>query len=87
MFSFSHLHYLISFERARTRELPDNYPFVVQKVYITEVLQKWEKPALDLFDIVYDILRADAEKMIDRHFTAIGRGSAKQSVLYVVPLH
>ncbi|KIM62717.1 hypothetical protein SCLCIDRAFT_118891 [Scleroderma citrinum Foug A] len=74
-------------QKARTRELPDNYPFVVQKVYITEVLQKWEKPALDLFDIVYDILRADAEKMIDRHFTAIGRGSAKQSVLMTVQDH
>ena len=74
-------------KRARTRELPDNYPFVVQKAYITEVLQKWKKPALDLFDIVYDILRADVEKIIDRHFAAIGKGSAKQSVLYVVALY
>lgn len=74
-------------KRARTRELPDNYPFVVQKAYITEILQKWKKPAFDLFDIVYDILRADAERIIDRHFAAIGRGSAKQSVLYVVVLH
>ncbi|KAL4066187.1 P-loop containing nucleoside triphosphate hydrolase protein [Scleroderma citrinum] len=74
-------------QKARTRELPDNYPFVVQKAYIIEVLQKWKKPALNLFDVVYDILRADVEQIVDRHFAEIGRGGAKQSVLMTVHDH
>jgi len=74
-------------KRARTRELPDNYPFLVQKAYITEFLKKWKQPALDLFDDVYGILKADVESIIDQYFATLGRGGAKQSVLYVKTLH
>ena len=34
-------------------ELPDNYPFIVQKNYICEILQVWKEPAFDLFDDIY----------------------------------
>jgi len=72
--------------RARTRELPDHYPFVVQKAYITEFVKKWRQPSLALFDAVYDILKKDVETIVDRHFARMGRGVLKQSVLYVFHL-
>ena len=69
--------------RARTRELPDHYPFVVQKAYITEFVKQWQQPSFALFDAVYDILKKDVENIVNRHFTQMGRGRLKQSVLYV----
>ena len=77
------LHSNIFLPSARTRELPDNYPFVVQKNYICEILQAWKEPAFDLFDEIYQILKKDVAQMVDRHFSQMGRGGAKQSVLYV----
>lgn len=66
---------------ARTRELPDNYPFVVQRNYIKEITEKWGGPAMVLFDQIYAILRADLAKLVDDHFTHMGNGNAKQAIL------
>ena len=67
--------------RARTRELPGNYPFVVQCAYIGEITEKWSGPAMVLFDEVYMILRADLVKLVDAHFAHMGNGNAKQAIL------
>lgn len=75
-------HFVNYLSSSRTRELPDNYPFIVQKNYICEILQAWKEPAFDLFDEVYHILKEDVAKMVDQHFSQMGRGGAKQSVLY-----
>ena len=68
---------------SHTRELSDNYPFIVQNNYICEILQAWKEPAFNLFEEVYHILKEDVVKMVDQHFSQMGRGGAKQSVLYV----
>jgi hypothetical protein len=69
--------------RARTRELPDNYPFIVQKEYIREFTEKWASPTRLLFDQVYDILKEDLSALVQEHFAKMGRGGAHHSVLYV----
>ncbi|KAI6014082.1 hypothetical protein PISMIDRAFT_212315 [Pisolithus microcarpus 441] len=74
-------------EISRTRELPDHTPFVVQQNYISEYVEKWKTPSMILFDAVYDVLKKDLEKMVDKHFKRIGRGTAHQSVLMVVQDH
>jgi hypothetical protein len=66
--------------RARTRELPDNYPFVVQQTYISAVMVKWRAPALDLFDIVHKILADYIRLIVVQHFGYFGRGGLQQSV-------
>lgn len=66
---------------ARTRELPDNYPFVVQRSYIKEITEKWSGPAMALFDEVYAILRIDLAKLVEDHFAHMGNGNAKQAIL------
>jgi hypothetical protein len=68
---------------ARTRELPDNYPFVVQWNYIKGFTQKWSPPAMILFDEVYEILRADLGKLVEVHFAHMGNGNGKQAILWV----
>ncbi|KAL4066184.1 P-loop containing nucleoside triphosphate hydrolase protein [Scleroderma citrinum] len=74
-------------QMSRTRELPDHFPFVVQKAYIAEFVEQWRQPALALFDAVYSILKKDMERLIDSHFVHIGRGGAKQSVLMIMHDH
>ncbi|KAL4066183.1 P-loop containing nucleoside triphosphate hydrolase protein [Scleroderma citrinum] len=72
---------------SRTRELPDHYPFVVQKMYIAEFVKKWQQPTVDLFDAVYAILKKDVERMVNSHFAQMGRGGAKQSVMMIMYDH
>jgi len=72
---------------ACTRELPDSYPFIVQETFIKEITKKWKRPAMDLFDRVYTILRADVEQLVEQHFAHMGKGTAKQSVLMIVNDH
>ncbi|KAG6327681.1 hypothetical protein ID866_11408, partial [Astraeus odoratus] len=73
--------------QSRTRELPDHYPFVVQKMYISEFVQNWQRPAFRLFDAVYRIMKKDIEKIVNGHFARMGRGGAKQSVLMIMQQH
>ncbi|KAG2158748.1 P-loop containing nucleoside triphosphate hydrolase protein [Suillus bovinus] len=74
-------------QRARTRELPDNYPFIVQQTYIKEFTEKWETPSQILFDKVYDILKNDLSVLVNEHFGKMGRGGALHSVLMIVNEH
>ena len=66
---------------AHTRELPDNYPFVVQRAYIKQITDKWSGPAMVLSERVYAILKADLAKLVELHFEHMGNGNAKQSIL------
>ncbi|KIJ63497.1 hypothetical protein HYDPIDRAFT_29303 [Hydnomerulius pinastri MD-312] len=74
-------------QSARTRELPDNYPFVVQKAYIAQFTKRWRQPALDLFDEVYGILKLDLASLVEGHFEHVGQGNAKRAVLMIVNDH
>lgn len=67
-------------DRARTRELPDNYPFVVQQAYISSITAQWRDPALNLFDAVHRILTDQVKQIITEHFGHFGRGGLQQSV-------
>ncbi|KAH0828920.1 P-loop containing nucleoside triphosphate hydrolase protein [Lanmaoa asiatica] len=74
-------------QEARTRELPDNYPFVVQRAYIKQVTDKWSGPAMVLFENVYTILRAEVAMLVEVHFEHMGNGNAKQAILMIVNDH
>jgi hypothetical protein len=74
-------------QRACTRELPDNYPFIVQQTYIEEFTEKWEGSSQILFDEVYDILKNDLSVLVHEHFGKMGRGGALHSVLMIVNEH
>ncbi|KIK81251.1 hypothetical protein PAXRUDRAFT_832978 [Paxillus rubicundulus Ve08.2h10] len=74
-------------QSARTRELPDNYPFVVQKEYIKQFTKQWRQPAMDLFDNIHAILKADLAKLVKKHFAEMGKGNAEQSILMIVYDH
>ena len=53
---------------AVTRELPNNYPFIVTKQLIISAVSKWGPPADTLFLATSQALRARLTALIEEHF-------------------
>ena len=66
--------------RAVTRELPNNYPFIVQKVYILAFVNKWGDPAHALFNTTADKLKELTLSVVNTHFEHYTHGYLKQRV-------
>ena len=66
--------------RARTRELPDHYPFVVQQTFIDAVIKKWSSPAMDLCKAVHKVIFEHTQKLVKKHFASFGQGYLEQRV-------
>ncbi|KAJ3565327.1 hypothetical protein NP233_g7701 [Leucocoprinus birnbaumii] len=78
------------FQRAqcyRTRELPGNYPFVVQQSYIDECVLKWRSPARILCKNVYTTLSGYLKNMIHDHFAHFGQGMLEHRVRILIQDH
>lgn len=67
--------------RAVTRELPNNYPFVVQRGYIIDTVSQWDDPAKTLFDFAVEKVKEMMSRVIDSHFERHAHGNLKQRVL------
>jgi hypothetical protein len=65
---------------ARTRELPGNYPFVVQQTYIDGYIQEWRSPALLLCRAVYNTISEYLRDMVHEHFASFGQGLLEHRV-------
>jgi hypothetical protein len=66
--------------RAVTRELPYNYPFIVQKEYILAFVNKWGDPARALFISIAAKLKELTLRVVDTHFGNYTHGYLKQRV-------
>ncbi|KAJ3560217.1 hypothetical protein NP233_g10983 [Leucocoprinus birnbaumii] len=78
------------FQRAqcsRTRELPGNYPFVVQQTFIDECVREWRSPAQVLCKSVYNTLSDYLKKMINRHFAHFGQGMLEHRIRILMQDH
>ena len=75
--------YLTSVSSAVTLELPDNYPFVVQKRAILQFVNLWHAPALRLFESTQAHVEALLLGLVstDAHFGHYSK--LKQLVAYV----
>lgn len=74
---------LISVPRARTRELPGHYPFVISNEYIQRIVMDWDGPARALFDEIQRTLLAQVKAIISRHFEKYVQGNLHLQVTYV----
>jgi hypothetical protein len=66
--------------RAVTRELPNNYPFIVQREYIIERVDQWNSPAQTLFNSTVERLKEMTLCIVDAHFEPYAHGGLKQRV-------
>jgi hypothetical protein len=67
--------------RAVTRELPNDYPFIVQRGYIIDTVSKWDDPTKTLFDFSVKKLKEVTSSVVNTHFDRYAHGNLKQRVL------
>ncbi|KAJ2918308.1 hypothetical protein MD484_g2118, partial [Candolleomyces efflorescens] len=72
---------------ARTRELPGNYPFVVQETFIKDVVVQWSAPALIYLRAVQTILSGYVKKLVTKHFEHFGQGTLEQRIKTIIHNH
>ncbi|CAA7260359.1 unnamed protein product [Cyclocybe aegerita] len=65
---------------ACTRELPGNYPFIVQKTFIQAIIKEWEEPALHLCDTTFSQIDRRVQELVAKHFSHFGQGHLEQRV-------
>ena len=65
---------------ACTRELPGNYPFVVQKTFIESIIKEWHTLAMSLCNTVHTTLSGHLKKLVHKHFHEFGQGRLEQRV-------
>ncbi|TFK33506.1 hypothetical protein BDQ12DRAFT_715805 [Crucibulum laeve] len=66
--------------QARTRELPGNFPFIVQKTYINQFLSRWRSPALALCKTIHAKIAEHVKTLTKKHFGSFGQGGLEQRV-------
>jgi hypothetical protein len=69
---------------ARTRELPNNYPYIVKKQYIGTIVKLWKKPSRQLFEFAIKELIKHVKLQTDRNFSQYTYGQLKQRVTYAL---
>lgn len=71
------------FARAVSRELPNNFPFVVKKRLIISAVEGWGSPSKKLFEITKNELHRRIKEVVEDHFSQYTHGRLKQRVMYV----
>jgi hypothetical protein len=75
------------FHSSRSRELPGNYPFVVQQGYIDECIKEWRSPAHILCKAVYNTVSDYLKCVVKRHFATFGQGTLEYRIRRVTLTH
>jgi hypothetical protein len=65
---------------AVTRELPNNYPFIVQKAYICRFVDQWDEPAQMLFTTIVEEVKEAISRVVDTHFGNYAHSHFKQRI-------
>lgn len=73
--------------RARTRELPGNYPFVVQSSFINSIIKEWREPAIILCKTIHATIMEHCKKLVKAHFGEFGQGALEQRVKAIIQKH
>ena len=72
---------------ARTRELPNNFPYIVKKQYIGKIVKQWNDPSQQLFGFAKRELKRHVELQIASSFSQYTYGQLKQRVAYALHFH
>ncbi|KAI0295243.1 P-loop containing nucleoside triphosphate hydrolase protein [Russula brevipes] len=77
----------LRFIRAGTRELPNNFPFIVKKRFISAAVDGWNLPSKKLLDFTKEELEKRVKEVIEDHFSQYTHGRLKQRVINVMHDH
>ena len=71
------------FARAVSRELPNNFPFIVKKRLIVAAVERWGSPSRRLFEITKNELHRRIKEVVEDHLSQYTHGRLKQRVMCV----
>ncbi|THU89402.1 hypothetical protein K435DRAFT_677975 [Dendrothele bispora CBS 962.96] len=74
-------------QESRTRELPGNYPYIVQEGYIRQITDQWLEPAKALCDRVHVLVSEYVLRMVQVHFKDFGMGLLERQVRVIMQEH
>ncbi|KAF9047682.1 P-loop containing nucleoside triphosphate hydrolase protein [Panaeolus papilionaceus] len=74
-------------QKARTRELPGHYPFVVQQTFIENIMKEWEEPTRWLCNSVYTTIDNHLKQLVSKIFSGFGQGHLEQRVRAIIRAH
>ena len=72
------------FISARTRELPNNFPYLIKKQFIGSFVQRWDSPSKQLFEFTRKELMGHVKSLVESHFSQYTHGHLKQGIMYVL---
>ncbi|KAF8504671.1 P-loop containing nucleoside triphosphate hydrolase protein [Russula emetica] len=72
---------------ARTRELPNNYPYIVKRQYIGAIVKLWDIPSRQLFEFAVKELNKHVKLQIEKKFAQYTYGQLKQRVTSIMKVH
>jgi len=72
--------------RAQTRELPGNHPFVVQQGFVDGLTKQWNASAQHFCARIHSLIAAHDIPMIKSHFNYHGYGHLEQYIQHVYHL-
>ncbi|KAI0245062.1 P-loop containing nucleoside triphosphate hydrolase protein [Lactifluus subvellereus] len=72
---------------AITRELPNNFPYIIIKKYIGSFVKQWDLPSQLYFDFVQKELNGRVRLLVEAHFSQYAHGHLKQAVMDIVQNH
>ena len=67
-----------------TRELPNNFPYIVTKQYISSFVDLWNRPSYQLFEIAKKELSTRIQSLIKYHFESYTHGHLRQRITYAL---
>ncbi|KAF8991466.1 P-loop containing nucleoside triphosphate hydrolase protein [Cyathus striatus] len=74
-------------KKARTRELPGHYPFIVQRKYIEEFLKNWEAPTILLCNRIHGTLVDYIRELVTERFADFGQGNLENRIHLILHGH
>ncbi|KAI9441577.1 P-loop containing nucleoside triphosphate hydrolase protein [Lactarius indigo] len=72
---------------AVTRELPNNFPYIIIKEFIGTFVKRWDYPSRHLFDFTRKELTRRVQELVEEHFSQYTYGHLKQGVRNIMLSH
>ncbi|KAH9965467.1 P-loop containing nucleoside triphosphate hydrolase protein [Russula dissimulans] len=72
---------------AVTRELPNNFPYIVKKEYIGTIVKRWNHPSQQLFEFARKELQRRIMLLIEDRFSEYTHGHLKQRITNILKIH
>ncbi|KAJ3825902.1 P-loop containing nucleoside triphosphate hydrolase protein [Lentinula raphanica] len=72
---------------ARTRELPDKYPYIIEEWFIQQITQQWSAPSQELCLFVHKTTLEHILRLVRLRFAEFGQGVLERQARLIIEQH